>query len=250
MIHFFRKIRQSLLSEGRTTKYFKYAVGEIILVVIGILIALSINNWNSNRITSNKKTEYLLRISDELKGQIKELKLYNDDLTTQIKDNKHVLKILDSQNPDSIPTLKKILGNTSTFWTLRLSFPVTDEFKNQNLQSQIKSDSLKLAFKYLEIYRNSIDAQNDYAITQYTNTIEPFFVKKVNYSEIAIDYFKDGLIQGGPKTDYNTLIKSMELWNITTFKLETLNTGEKIINDLITFFEKIISLIEKEINNP
>jgi|TARA_R110000737_G_C14509985_1_gene473452 hypothetical protein len=46
MIKFFRKIRQNLVSKGNTGKYLKYAIGEIILVVIGILIALSINNWN------------------------------------------------------------------------------------------------------------------------------------------------------------------------------------------------------------
>ena len=44
MIKFFRKIRQNLLAEGKTSKYLKYAIGEIILVVIGILIAISINN--------------------------------------------------------------------------------------------------------------------------------------------------------------------------------------------------------------
>ena len=49
MIKFFRKIRQNLLSDGRTGKYLKYAVGEIVLVVIGILIALQINNWNEHR---------------------------------------------------------------------------------------------------------------------------------------------------------------------------------------------------------
>ena len=49
MIKFFRKIRQNLLSEGKTGKYMKYAVGEIILVVIGIIIALQINNWNEDR---------------------------------------------------------------------------------------------------------------------------------------------------------------------------------------------------------
>ena len=46
MIKFFRKIRQDLLSEGKTGKYLKYAFGEVVLVVIGILIALQINNWN------------------------------------------------------------------------------------------------------------------------------------------------------------------------------------------------------------
>ena len=49
MIKFFRHIRQSLIMENKTGKYFKYAIGEIVLVVIGILIALQINNWNENR---------------------------------------------------------------------------------------------------------------------------------------------------------------------------------------------------------
>ena len=46
MLKFFRKIRQNLLSEGNTGKYLKYALGEIVLVVIGILIALQVNNWS------------------------------------------------------------------------------------------------------------------------------------------------------------------------------------------------------------
>ncbi len=49
MIKFFRKIRQRLLTENKFSKYLIYAIGEIILVVIGILIAVQINNWNTNR---------------------------------------------------------------------------------------------------------------------------------------------------------------------------------------------------------
>lgn len=59
MIKFFRKIRQNSLSEGKTGEYIKYAVGEIVLVVIGILIALGINNWNSKRVNTVKKKDYL-----------------------------------------------------------------------------------------------------------------------------------------------------------------------------------------------
>ena len=59
MIKFFRKIRQNLLSEGKTGKYFKYAIGEIVLVVIGILIALSINNWNESRKNLKTKINYI-----------------------------------------------------------------------------------------------------------------------------------------------------------------------------------------------
>ena len=55
MIKFFRKIRQNLLMDNKTSKYIKYAIGEILLVVIGILIALSINNWNENKKLTNKE---------------------------------------------------------------------------------------------------------------------------------------------------------------------------------------------------
>lgn len=46
MIKFFRHIRQKLISEGKTRKYFQYAIGEILLVMIGILLAIQVNNWN------------------------------------------------------------------------------------------------------------------------------------------------------------------------------------------------------------
>jgi Family of unknown function (DUF6090) len=59
MIKFFRHIRQNLLLENKTSKYFKYAIGEIVLVVIGILIAFQINNWNELR-KNGKKERYVL----------------------------------------------------------------------------------------------------------------------------------------------------------------------------------------------
>ena len=66
MIKFFRKIRQNILSEGKTGKYFKYAIGEIILVVIGILIALSINNWNEDRKAEKLANENYLNLITSL----------------------------------------------------------------------------------------------------------------------------------------------------------------------------------------
>src|SRR6056297_1334171 len=66
MIKFFRKIRQNLLSEGKTGKYFKYAIGEIILVVIGILIALQINNWNEARKKKQVEKQVLISLFQEV----------------------------------------------------------------------------------------------------------------------------------------------------------------------------------------
>ena len=63
MIKFFRHIRKSLLMENKTSKYFKYAIGEIILVVIGILIALQINNWNESKKQLNEAKSYLKNIT-------------------------------------------------------------------------------------------------------------------------------------------------------------------------------------------
>jgi hypothetical protein len=66
MIKFFRKIRFNLMEQNKTSRYFKYAIGEIILVVIGILIALQINNWNESRKSKTFETEILTQIQANL----------------------------------------------------------------------------------------------------------------------------------------------------------------------------------------
>ena len=70
MIKFFRKIRQNMLMENKTGTYFKYAIGEIVLVVIGILIALQINNANENRKITETKKEYYRQILLDLDKEI------------------------------------------------------------------------------------------------------------------------------------------------------------------------------------
>ncbi len=65
MIKFFRHIRRSLIQKNQMGKYFKYAIGEIVLVVIGILIALQINNWNEQRKDSIKEQAMLKRLQKE-----------------------------------------------------------------------------------------------------------------------------------------------------------------------------------------
>ena len=71
MIKFFRKNRQKLLIENKFSKYLIYAIGEIILVVIGILIALSINNWNQNKKSIEKGEILFAQVQKELLLNIK-----------------------------------------------------------------------------------------------------------------------------------------------------------------------------------
>jgi hypothetical protein len=70
MLKFFRKIREKLLEQNKVTQYISYAVGEILLVVIGILIALQINNWNENRKLDQQEKSYLNRLIQENKSDV------------------------------------------------------------------------------------------------------------------------------------------------------------------------------------
>jgi len=105
MIKFFRHIRKSLLMENKTGKYFKYAIGEIILVVIGILIALSINNWNEKRQNKLKVGNLLQKIQKNIKADLSEINAITnfyatkDSLIGLVMGNK--LTIEDYQSPNS-----------------------------------------------------------------------------------------------------------------------------------------------------
>lgn len=66
MLKFFRNIRKKLLAEGKTVNYLKYAIGEIFLVVIGILIALQVNNWNEDRKDLQLRKKYSIALINDL----------------------------------------------------------------------------------------------------------------------------------------------------------------------------------------
>jgi len=73
MIKFFRKIRYDLMEKNKTGKYLKYAIGEIILVVIGILIALSLNNWNENIVAQARIDSRLINLTQDIESDIAEM---------------------------------------------------------------------------------------------------------------------------------------------------------------------------------
>jgi len=77
MLHFFRQIRKTLMEQNKTSSYLKYAIGEILLVVIGILIALQVNNWNEERKDKELLWGYLQNIRSNIESDIKEVKEIN-----------------------------------------------------------------------------------------------------------------------------------------------------------------------------
>ena len=79
MINLFRKIRRRLLNNGNFSRYLLYAAGEIILVVVGILIALQINNWNESRKNDKQLTQILSTIRQDLVSDTLKVRLVLDN---------------------------------------------------------------------------------------------------------------------------------------------------------------------------
>jgi len=141
MIKFFRKIRQNLLMENKTGKYFKYAIGEIILVVIGILIALQINNLNENQKQKSKEIEILTSMSALLEkdqNAIEETIPYNQRIRKSID---IVLEHLNNDLPYQ-DSLKYTFGNTITFWNYDAKTSVFENLKSEGM-NLISNKSLR-----------------------------------------------------------------------------------------------------------
>ena len=128
MIKLFRKIRYDLMENNKTGKYFKYAIGEIVLVVIGILIALQINNWNENRIASKEEIHILKAIKIGLEADLSDLKWNEKSIQSSIESANKVIYSLENNLPysDSIPDYighmmfpVMFVHSTSAFETLK-----------------------------------------------------------------------------------------------------------------------------------
>jgi hypothetical protein len=117
MIKFFRKIRQNLLMENKTAKYFKYAIGEIILVVIGILIALWINTLNQEKAQQKKIDSILVKIQNDILQDIDNADWLLENYMR--KDSIYTRMMRDTLSPEdikAIPGSSYGLGFVTTWW--------------------------------------------------------------------------------------------------------------------------------------
>ncbi len=238
MINFYRKIRQKLVAENKFSKYLLYAIGEIFLVIIGILIAVNINNRNIENQQLQEANKYLTNIVKEIDSNIQISKYGVSNDSALIDDHKRILTILKSTNVDSIEVLKKLIGSTATMWTMSFSFPTTDEFMKSNLISNLESDKIKTNFINFSYAIERIKVLNDNGIRQYQSEIEPFFISNVNYSNTAHKVYDGKYIQGGPRTNFEKLFNNLEFWNIVTFKLEQLIAQSEYAKRFIEFLEQ------------
>jgi len=173
MIKFFRKIRQKTLTENKLSKYLIYAVGEIILVVIGILIALQVNNWNENRKKINNELELLTSLEQEILENIEQL----EELNTNNKPYKIVsndaLKKLDTES-DSFTT--KEISGIFNYNSSRIDSPVLDAIIESNSNLLIKRKRLISELRNLKITYQRIE-KSEYFLDEFWNSkITDFFI--------------------------------------------------------------------------
>lgn len=152
MIKFFRKIRQNLLMENKTSKYFKYAIGEIVLVVIGILIALQINNWNNNRIEKQFETQILKEISKSIKNDIRRNKaILNKRVLPKKSAIEKLIKNLNSSSMESDSILYSYFNKIRQGVTFTYDNGPYESLKSAGLV-KIKNDSLRS--RLVNLYNN------------------------------------------------------------------------------------------------
>jgi Family of unknown function (DUF6090) len=178
MIKFFRRIRQQLLSDNKFSKYLLYAVGEIVLVVIGILIALSINNWNEEKKTKIKINNLLEALKNDLIQDTLLITKKQPFVVEQYKLNESLRARVAKPNA-TIDTLIHIMRHEfNPNWSVQIIYN-TNAYNSLNETGLIEnlSDSLKANIKNFYNKKFSLNDRiekttNDYRekITSYVNT--------------------------------------------------------------------------------
>jgi len=157
MIKFFRKIRQKLLTENKFSKYLIYAIGEIILVVIGILIALQINNFNNEKQLREIEQEYLLSLQTEFETNLKKINKSILENEKRVNATENMLTLFDSNVRDTIngnEISNMIYSVVATEATYQPSKGVlTDIISSGNL-NLIKNKQLR---QYLASFESKLD---------------------------------------------------------------------------------------------
>ena len=158
MLRFFHQLRQRLIIESQFSRYLLYAIGEILLVVIGILIALQVNNWNDQRRDRLKSIEFHQRMIDDLDLIIKSSKGETDRASEVTSSLSRSVEILErgSVNDSTREILDFALNNYYQMVRLNTVLSSYDEMKSSGQISLINSADLRKKISGYVSYHNAI----------------------------------------------------------------------------------------------
>lgn len=211
MIKFFRKIRQQLLAQNRFSKYLIYAIGEIVLVVIGILIALQLNNWNEVRKTRILETKTLKELRSDLMQNIDDI----DTNIAQLEECKQANEIIIYHIENNLPYNDSLDFHFANLYPYIAFSPIQTTFNNLNQTgiTLITNDLLRANIS--DLYANQFSLykvlESTYLVEHYTNYIKPMFMTEFETFEIY-ESFK-------PKR-YSQFIKNKEYKQIMNYTVE------------------------------
>ena len=235
MIKFFRKIRQNLLSENKFSKYLIYAIGEIVLVVIGILIALQINNWNENRKSGFKELTALKELRIELINNKQMLNKRSEIFKEKNRDGKYLQQHLEKKLPYN-DSLQRYFFIPMSNYSFLLSYSTFENLKNQGF-STIGNNELRN--RILKLYDGNFgllkDQENKFA-NLYSNSIQP----------IGFKYFKE-TGKGFEPNEYRELLTSNEYSNVLSYMVRTAEVFASFCQNSIVEIDEVLIDINSEI---
>lgn len=222
MIKFFRKIRQQLLSENKFSKYLIYGIGEIILVVIGILIALQLNNLNERTKSEAKEIEILYDLKASLEADLISYNRVLDSGERTKSSMEIILAHLETDLPYS-DSLKFHFARTTGTWMARANVSVFESLKSEGLTLISNKELRKELVEFYDAfvirqkelnnrYRDLIDEGSaNILITRFDQLWKSNYDSWIEKNDFAdIDFTIDGLISEMTPIDYEKLKDDQE----------------------------------------
>jgi hypothetical protein len=251
MINFFRRIRQSLIEQNEMGKYLKYAIGEILLVVIGILIALGINNWNETRKTTQANTEFLNRLLTEVNSSANKIQKEIDIELNQIKACKNMLDMFHQESSmhksHSIDSLISVIFSANT---IDLNNGVLKEGINTGIIGTLKSEELRTnLYSFIGVIEDAKELQKNWN-NDLAGAFGNYLFKNFNFRNMDNSFGKyRGKIGETYFTNFNStnLLRNMEFENYLDNRYFTNNQQLEFYRDLHSELNKIKTLIKEEL---
>jgi hypothetical protein len=251
MIKFFRKIRQKLLMENKTGKYLKYAIGEIILVVIGILIALSINNWNTARIQQQESFELSTRLYKENEGNIAALKTVIARHDSVIHANLKLLQLMgeDYTSVDA-QVLDSLMADGITDDAFYDNSSVLTEAISSGKLAFLKSNTLKDKLYAIPPLLSRVQSEEKSIKEEMVNYLSPIIRKSYSLRQMDFKFssFKNMLGASVFKNnDGRQILNNFEFENALDELYYLRNALKKRYNELLAKYKNTSDLLAKEI---